>query len=604
MNAIRPPDDDDARPAFAPSSIQPDVDLDASSPLVAGNKLAVGLRLDEYEISGVLGEGGFGIVYLAWDHSLQRRLAIKEYFPASLAWRARGTQVQVKSERHAESFDAGLRSFINEAKLLASFDHPSLVKVHRFWQANGTAYMVMPFYEGITLKQALTSSDKAPDERWLRDLLQPLLAALEYMHDASCYHRDIAPDNVLLVDEGRPLLLDFGAARRVIGDMTKAVTVILKPGYAPIEQYGDMPGIGQGPWTDIYALGAVLHFAITGTVPRASVTRLVADDYQPLAERCAGRYSDKLLRGVDRMLVVRPEGRPQTIGELRRLIDIEVSQDSGRIVLPSRVAPDAEPWTRPITRSQPAPLANQLPEKPPEKLPEKLPMPAVSRPRFRPTWGLLALASVALLLLLIGLWRFTATSRDEAVVSDPPATEPAAVPAAEPAPVPQIVPASSATEPAASAPARAASVQAPAASESAPAASVQAPVASAPTPKPPVAASAAPGPVIDRPAPGAPAASASALPPAPRLPQSPASTAAVVPAKPLPTAAASKPVARPPVVAVPRLPKRVEPAASATPTTSPRIPSNARCADIIQRVSIGEALTASDRRILQEECGK
>jgi serine/threonine protein kinase len=305
MTAVRQPDDG-PRSQFATSSVQPDLDLDASTP-ITGNKLAMGTRLDEYEISGVLGEGGFGIVYLAWDHSLQRRLAIKEYMPSSLAWRARGMEVLIKDPKHAESFDAGLRSFINEAKLLASFDHPSLLKVHRFFQANGTAYMVMPFYEGVTLKEALMGSDQPPDERWLRELLQPLLAALEYLHDASCYHRDIAPDNVLLVDEGRPLLLDFGAARKVIGDLTKAVTVILKPGYAPIEQYGDLPGIGQGPWTDIYALGAVLHYAISGQVPRASVTRLVADDYVPLAQRMAGRYSDRLLKAVDRMLVVRPE---------------------------------------------------------------------------------------------------------------------------------------------------------------------------------------------------------------------------------------------------------------------------------------------------------
>jgi len=398
MNPMRPPDDDSS--AFAHSSVQPDLDLDASSTTV-GSKLAVGQRLNEYEISGVLGEGGFGIVYLVWDHSLQRRLAIKEYMPATLAWRSQGMRIQVKSERHRESFEAGMRSFINEAKLLASFDHPSLVKVHRFWQANGTAYMVMPFYEGITLKEALVSSDKPPDERWLRDLLQPLLAALEYMHDVSCFHRDIAPDNVLLVDEGRPLLLDFGAARRVIGDMTKAVTVILKPGYAPIEQYGDMPGIGQGAWTDIYALGAVLHFAITGTVPRASVTRLMADDYVPLAQRLKGQYSDRLLKAIDRMLIVRPEDRPQTIAELRRLMDIELSQESGRIVLPSRMAPDAEPWTRPNTRSQPALLSGK------QAVP--LPMPAVQRRLPSPKVMAAGGGALALLLALAG-W---ALLRDE-----------------------------------------------------------------------------------------------------------------------------------------------------------------------------------------------
>ncbi len=601
MSAVRHPPDDDPRPPFAPSSIQPDLDLDASLP-VSGNRLAVGLRLDEYEISGVLGEGGFGIVYLVWDHSLQRRLAIKEYMPSSIAWRGRDMRVQFKDPRYAESFEAGLRSFINEAKLLASFDHPSLIKVHRFFQAHGTAYMVMPFYEGITLKQALLSSDRAPDERWIRELLQPLLAALEYMHGASCYHRDIAPDNVLLVDEGRPLLLDFGAARRVIGDMTKAVTVILKPGYAPIEQYGDMPGVGQGPWTDIYALGAVLHFAITGVVPRASVTRLVADDYVPLAQRMAGRYSDKLLKAIDRMLVVQPQGRPQTIGELRGLMEIELSQDSGRIVLPSRMAPDAEPWTRPTTRSQPAAAASlPLPmpavqgggktAKPAQTLPPtvkqrsaKAPRAPLKLPAINGRLVLIAVGAVLLVLFALGLWRQFATGQgsEPAPLPEPPASRPV-LEATPPA----------ASEPAATPPAEAASAAAtpiePAASavvEPVPAAS--APVSTLPVPVPLPPAS-------------APVALPPSTPPAARPPEASASAAA--PSRP----AASRPSA---AVSVPKPPRRVEPTPHATepspaaPNASPRIPSNARCADIIQRVSIGEALTAADRRILKEECGK
>ena len=194
----------------------------------------------------MLGEGGFGIVYLAWDHSLERRVALKEYMPAALAARSGATQVQVKSARHQDTFDLGRKSFVNEAKLLAQFDRPSLVKVYRFWEANGTAYMVMPFYEGITLKDKLRSMGSPPGEEWLMGLLAPLTEALAVVHAESCYHRDIAPDNVILLNAtGKPLLLDFGAARRVIGDMTQALTVILKPGYAPIEQYAEAPGMSR-----------------------------------------------------------------------------------------------------------------------------------------------------------------------------------------------------------------------------------------------------------------------------------------------------------------------------------------------------------------------
>jgi serine/threonine protein kinase len=218
----------------------------ASSAPQPGHTLPLGTRLRDYEITGLIGEGGFGIVYLAWDHSLQRKVAIKEYMPASMAARVNGSSaIVVKSERHLDTFRAGLRSFVNEARLLARFDHPSLVKVYRFWEENGTAYMVMPYYEGPTLKAALAALGRAPREDELRAWLRPLLDAVGVMHAAQCYHRDIAPDNILLTPRG-PLLLDFGAARRVIGDMTHAITVVLKPGYAPIEQYGDVATMSQG----------------------------------------------------------------------------------------------------------------------------------------------------------------------------------------------------------------------------------------------------------------------------------------------------------------------------------------------------------------------
>ena len=251
-------------PPLAPSSNT------ASSAGDSGNALPTGTYIGEFELTETLGEGGFGIVYKAWDHSLERRVALKEYMPSSLAARSGETQVQVKSERHRETFDLGRKSFINEAKLLAQFDHPALVKVYRFWEANGTAYMVMPLYDGITLKDRLRQLPNPPDEAWLMALLGPLTEALAVIHAEHCFHRDIAPDNVILLSSnGRPLLLDFGAARRVIGDMTQALTVILKPGYAPVEQYAEAPHMKQGAWTDVYALAATIHFAIVGIVSLA-----------------------------------------------------------------------------------------------------------------------------------------------------------------------------------------------------------------------------------------------------------------------------------------------------------------------------------------------
>ncbi len=280
--------------------------------------LEAGTRLGEFEVTKTIGEGGFGIVYLAWDHSLDRKVALKEYMPTSLAYRAGPTDIKPRSERHRETFEAGLKSFINEAKLLAQFDHPSLLKVYRFWEANGTAYMVMPFLEGATVRDTVRSMGSPPPESWILGLLAPLFDALSMLHASQIYHRDIAPDNVLLMaDTGRPLLLDFGAARRVIGDMTQALTAILKPGYAPVEQYADMPGLKQGPWTDVYALAAVVHWMIMSKTPPPSVGRLFDDPYVPLAQSAAGRYSDAFLRAIDHGLAVMPEKRTPSIEAMR-----------------------------------------------------------------------------------------------------------------------------------------------------------------------------------------------------------------------------------------------------------------------------------------------
>ncbi|QNK70943.1 serine/threonine-protein kinase [Variovorax sp. PAMC26660] len=296
--------------------------------------LLVGSRLAEFEITRVIGQGGFGVVYEAWDHDLERVVAIKEYLPTSLSTRQHDGTVVPLSERHRETFDLGMRSFINEARLLAQFDHPSLLKVYRFWQERGTTYMVMPFYRGDTLREALGAIPTGVDESWLIRIMDGVTQALAVMHHAHCYHRDIAPDNIILLEgSGRPVVLDFGAARRVITDKTQAITVILKPGYAPIEQYAEMPDMSQGAWTDVYALAAVMHVAVCGRAPPPSVARLLSDSYVPLAgnDILRQRYSLRLLQAIDAGLGVRPEQRPQSMVELRAALDL----DAGHSIAPT-----------------------------------------------------------------------------------------------------------------------------------------------------------------------------------------------------------------------------------------------------------------------------
>ena len=276
------------------------------------------MSIGAFRIVREIGRGGCAIVWEAEDPRIKRRVALKEYMPSSLAQRSGDTQVSVKSERHRDTFEAGLKSFVNEAKLLAQFDHSSLVKVYRFWEANGTAYMVMPLYEGPTLKQALAEMNGPPDEAWLMKILGPLSEALDVLHHEQCYHRDIAPDNVILLKgSGRPLLLDFGAARRVIGGMNKALTVILKPGYAPVEQYAEVPGMEQGSWTDVYALAASVYYAILGKTPPPAVGRLMNDSMVPLSQAVAGKYSERFLKAIDHALAVKPDERTQNIAQLR-----------------------------------------------------------------------------------------------------------------------------------------------------------------------------------------------------------------------------------------------------------------------------------------------
>ena len=342
--------DDDERTVVRPSAA-PKTEASYPPALPAGDvhsaALPVGTRLGEFEIKQVMAAGGFGIVYRAWDELLNRWVALKEYMPSTLATRASSSQVVVRSRRDQNTFDVGLRSFVNEAHSLAQFDHPSLVRVYRFWEANGTAYMVMPLCEGLTLSETLAHLGAPPDEDWLLSLLAPLTEALAVIHAEQLYHRDIAPDNIiLLARDGRPVLLDFGAARRVIGDTAHAPTVIVKAGYAPVEQYDEVPGMEQGPWTDIYALAAVVHFALAGGKLPSALARYAHDSYVPLSQRFAGRYSDGFLQAIDRGLAVRPADRTQSIEDFRHDMGLPSLAPDSNARLQSTLKPGAVPDSR------------------------------------------------------------------------------------------------------------------------------------------------------------------------------------------------------------------------------------------------------------------
>ena len=221
--------------------------------------------------------------------------------------------------------------------------------------------MVMPLYRGVTLKDRLRQMSVPPSEAWLLGLLRQLLDALEIIHRENCFHRDISPDNILLIENDRPVLLDFGAARRVIGDLTQTLTVILKPGYAPVEQYAEVPSMKQGAWTDIYALAAVAYFAVTGRPPEPSISRLMHDTMRPLADTLRGRYSEAFLAAIDVALKVRPGDRPQDAAALRALLN--APRPAAPAVAAAKIQAPAQPVAAPSSGGTP-PSKPAIPQAP------------------------------------------------------------------------------------------------------------------------------------------------------------------------------------------------------------------------------------------------
>lgn len=278
--------------------------------------------MGKYRLREILGSGGFGITYLAEDRTLNREVAVKELLPNDIATRVDGTTVVAKTQSEEESLTWARERFVNEGRALAACDHPNVVHVYEMVEANGTAYMVTKYEKGRSLERWLKDLGHVPDEEELRGVLMPLLSGLERVHDAGFLHRDIKPDNIYLTTNGRPVLLDFGSARQAVSNRSMAMTSIVTSGYAPFEQYYEDGN--QGPWSDIYAMGAVMYRAIVGKKPPESTRRLKDDPCEKLATRYDGQYDPHFLKAIDKALSVNETKRPQSVAEWRGMLGDEV----------------------------------------------------------------------------------------------------------------------------------------------------------------------------------------------------------------------------------------------------------------------------------------
>jgi serine/threonine protein kinase len=332
------------------------------------NALQMGSMLLEYRLDSVLGAGGFGMTYLGWDTNLEKHVAIKEYLPTDLAVRALDGSVVPITTEFKYNYQWGLERFILEARTLAKFSHPHIVRVMRFFETHGTGYMVMDYEKGESLNQIL-KGDHPPDEARLKAILMPLLDGLQAVHSAGFLHRDIKPANIFVRENGSPVLIDFGASRQAVGGATKSITSVLTPGYAPLEQYSSDGN--QGPWTDIYAMAGVLYRAFANDNPPDAVSRLKADTVPGKLSALRGRVSEPLLRSVEWALTLDEHARPQSVPEWKRALEgAALPPVTSRPTVQSAptLRPGAIPSTpsQPITRTQPAYDSRRLPPEEPD----------------------------------------------------------------------------------------------------------------------------------------------------------------------------------------------------------------------------------------------
>ena len=292
-----------------------------------------------YMVGRVLGQGGFGITYLAWDTQLEAKVAVKEYMPGELAGRIDGTSVSVLSDDRSESFTYGAERFKEEARTLAKFiGNPNIAAVTSYFDENDTSYFVMDYIEGISFKTYIANQGGKVSVEEALDVMIPVLRALTAVHAEGFIHRDVTPDNIYITKDGNVKLLDFGSARYSIGDKSKSLDVILKVGYAPKEQY--IRRSRQGPFTDVYSCAACFYAALTGFLPPESLERLDNDTLVPVSQ-CGIEVPEYLDKAILKGLAVQPEDRFQSAAEFLEAIESQqVVQVPGSAPAQGAAAPE------------------------------------------------------------------------------------------------------------------------------------------------------------------------------------------------------------------------------------------------------------------------
>ena len=278
---------------------------------------------DRYIVGRVLGQGGFGITYLAYDTQLQTKVAVKEYMPSDIATRIEGATVSVAMDTKKDDFTYGAERFQEEARTLAKFiGHPNIAGVSSYFDANDTSYFVMDYIEGISFKSYIGNAGGRVSVDEALNIMIPVLRALTAVHQEGFIHRDVTPDNIYISKDGNVKLLDFGSARYSIGDKSKSLDVILKVGYAPKEQY--IRRGRQGPYTDVYSCAACLYAALTGVLPPESLERLDQDDLVPVSQTGI-EIPEWLDRAILKGLAVQPEDRFQSAAEFLGAIENQIA---------------------------------------------------------------------------------------------------------------------------------------------------------------------------------------------------------------------------------------------------------------------------------------
>ena len=278
---------------------------------------------NRYVVGRVLGQGGFGITYLAFDTQLQTKVAVKEYMPNDIATRIEGTTVSVAMDTKKDDFAYGSERFQEEARTLAKFiGHPNIAGVSSYFDANDTSYFVMDYIEGISFKSYIGNAGGRVSMDEALNIMIPVLRALTAVHQEGFIHRDVTPDNIYISKDGNVKLLDFGSARYSIGDKSKSLDVILKVGYAPKEQY--IRRGRQGPYTDVYSCAACLYAALTGVLPPESLERLDQDDLVPVSQTGI-EIPEWLDRAILKGLAVQPEDRFQSAAEFLDAIENQIA---------------------------------------------------------------------------------------------------------------------------------------------------------------------------------------------------------------------------------------------------------------------------------------